>query len=92
MLALALTIAHATPAAAQARWSLHLIKARDARDAFALRTCPPRHTAGRIARSPPHSANWGRVMTMNSLLSRERITAIKDHFAAAEMTDADLIV
>jgi hypothetical protein len=51
MLALALTIAHATPAAAQARWSLHLIKARDARDAFALRTCPPRHTAGRIARS-----------------------------------------
>jgi hypothetical protein len=28
-------------------------------------------------------------MTMNSLLSREQITAIKDHFAAVEITDAD---
>ena len=34
-------------------------------------------------------ANWGRVMTMNSLLSREQLTAIKDHFAAVEITDAD---
>jgi hypothetical protein len=34
-------------------------------------------------------ANWGRVMTMNSLLSREQITAIKEHFAAVEITDVD---
>ena len=33
--------------------------------------------------------NWGRVMTISSLLSREQITAIKDHFAAVEITDAD---
>lgn len=33
--------------------------------------------------------NWGRVMTMNILLSREQTTAIKDHFAAVEITDAD---
>ena len=33
--------------------------------------------------------NWGRVMTMNSLLSREQITAIKDHLVAVEITDAD---
>jgi hypothetical protein len=26
---------------------------------------------------------------MNSLLSREQLTAIKDHFAAVEITDAD---
>jgi hypothetical protein len=28
-------------------------------------------------------------MTMNILLSREQTTAIKDHFAAVEITDAD---
>jgi acyl carrier protein len=28
-------------------------------------------------------------MTISSLLSREQITAIKDHFAAVEITDAD---
>jgi hypothetical protein len=28
-------------------------------------------------------------MTMNSLLSREQITAIKEHFAAVEITDVD---
>jgi hypothetical protein len=28
-------------------------------------------------------------MTMNSLLSREQITPIKDHFAAVEITEAD---
>ena len=35
--------------------------------------------------------NWGRGMTVSSLLSGEQIqiTAIKDHFAAVEITDAD---
>jgi hypothetical protein len=33
--------------------------------------------------------NWGRVMTISSLLSSEQITAIKDQFAAVEITDAD---
>jgi hypothetical protein len=33
--------------------------------------------------------NWGRDMTINTLLSREQITAIKDRFAAVEITDAD---
>jgi hypothetical protein len=33
--------------------------------------------------------NWGRDMTIHSLLSHEQITAIKDRFAAVEITDAD---
>jgi hypothetical protein len=33
--------------------------------------------------------NWGRVMTIGSLVSREQITAINDHFAAVEITAAD---
>ena len=33
--------------------------------------------------------NWGRVMTIGSLVSREQITAIKDHFAVVEITAAD---
>jgi hypothetical protein len=37
-------------------------------------------------RSP---TDWGRGMTISSLLSGEQITAIKDHFAAVEITDAD---
>jgi hypothetical protein len=50
-----------------------------------------RHTAGRIAWSYTSAFQriWGRVMTVNILLSREQTTAIKDHFAAVEITDAD---
>jgi len=33
--------------------------------------------------------NWGRVMTICGLLSSEQTTAIKDQFAAVEITDAD---
>jgi hypothetical protein len=33
--------------------------------------------------------NWGRVMTIGNLVSREQITAIKDHFAAAQITATD---
>ena len=33
--------------------------------------------------------NWGRVMTIGNLVSREQITAIKDHFAAAQIMAAD---
>ena len=36
-----------------------------------------------------NQTNWGRVMTISSLLSREQVTAIKDRFAAVEITDAD---
>jgi hypothetical protein len=47
-----------------------------------------RHTAGRIAWSHTNSVttNWGRVMTISSLLSSE---PIQGHFAAMEITDAD---
>ena len=33
--------------------------------------------------------NWGRVMTMDSLLPPEQMRAITNHFAAVEITDAD---
>jgi hypothetical protein len=33
--------------------------------------------------------NGERIMTISSLLSSEQITAIKDHFAVVEITDAD---
>ena len=33
--------------------------------------------------------DWGRGMTISSLLSGEQITAIKDQFVAVEITDAD---
>jgi hypothetical protein len=49
-----------------------------------------RHAVERIAWSHTNAfQRIGGVMTMNSLLSREQITAIKDHFAAVEITDAD---
>ena len=50
-----------------------------------------RHTTGRIAWSHTNAVttNWGRVMTISSLLSSKQITAIKDHFAAMEIKDAD---
>ena len=33
--------------------------------------------------------NWGRVMTFTNLLSLEQIAAIREPFAAVEITDAD---
>jgi hypothetical protein len=36
-----------------------------------------------------HSNNWERVMTFTSLLSLEQIIAMKEPFAAVEITDAD---
>jgi hypothetical protein len=50
-----------------------------------------RHTAGRIAWSHANAFQriGGAVMTIGTLVSREQITAIKDHFAAVEITAAD---
>jgi hypothetical protein len=39
---------------------------------------------GLLGRIPTHSTNWGRVMTISGLLSRDQITA-----NATEITDAD---
>jgi hypothetical protein len=48
-----------------------------------------RHTGERIAWLHRIPTNWERVMTFTSLLSLEQIIAMKDPFAAVEITDAD---
>jgi hypothetical protein len=48
-----------------------------------------RHTGERIAWLHRIPTNWERVMTFTSLLSLEQIIAMKEPFAAVEITDAD---